>query len=57
MNSEELGRPARRPAFSVLANAAWRATGEPALRPWPEALTDMLRAWRAADPAFPTPTR
>jgi dTDP-4-dehydrorhamnose reductase len=57
MNSEELGRPARRPAFSVLANAAWHATGEPALRPWPEALTDMLRAWRAADPAFPTPTR
>jgi dTDP-4-dehydrorhamnose reductase len=57
MNSEELGRPARRPAFSVLANKAWRAAGEPVLRPWPEALTDMLRAWRAVDPAFPMPTR
>jgi dTDP-4-dehydrorhamnose reductase len=57
MSSEELGRPARRPAFSVLANAAWHAAGEPVLRPWPEALTDMLRAWRAVDPAFPMPTR
>ncbi len=55
MSSAELGRPARRPAYSVLANAAWRGAGEPVLRPWPEALTDMLQAWRAVDPAFPVP--
>lgn len=55
MRSAELGRPAPRPAYSVLANAAWGATGEPLLRPWPEALADMLRAWRATDPAFPAP--
>jgi dTDP-4-dehydrorhamnose reductase len=57
MSSEELGRPARRPAYSVLANAAWHAAGEPILRPWPEALTAMLQAWRAADPAFPAAQR
>lgn len=47
MTSEELGRPARRPAYSVLANAAWRAAGRPPLRPWPEALAAMLAALRA----------
>ena len=47
MTSEELGRSARRPAYSVLANAAWRAAGRPPLRPWPEALAAMLAALRA----------
>jgi dTDP-4-dehydrorhamnose reductase len=57
IGSQELGRPARRPAYSVLATAAWEAAGEPRLRPWPEALADMLQAWRAADPAYPSPGR
>lgn len=55
--SYELDRPARRPAYSVLANAAWAAAGQQRLRPWPEALEDMLRAWRAADAAFPATSR
>lgn len=42
ITSEELKRPARRPAYSVLENAAWRAAGLPSLRPWSEALADML---------------
>jgi len=57
ITSQELARPARRPAFSVLANTAWAAAGEGCLRPWPEALADMLRTWREADPAFPAPLR
>jgi dTDP-4-dehydrorhamnose reductase len=57
ISSQELARPARRPAYSVLANAAWAAAGEPRLRPWPEALADMLHAWRAVDPACPSPPR
>ena len=46
ITSDELNRPARRPAYSVLENAAWRAAGLPPLRPWPEALADMLVALR-----------
>ena len=38
----ELGRPARRPAYSALANVAWQAAGLSPLRPWPEALAAML---------------
>jgi dTDP-4-dehydrorhamnose reductase len=57
ISSAELGRPARRPAYSVLDNAAWRAAGEPSLRPWREALADMLQEWRAVDPAFPVLSR
>jgi dTDP-4-dehydrorhamnose reductase len=47
MTSAELDRPARRPTYSVLAPAAWQAAGERPLRPWPEALADMLAGWRA----------
>jgi len=42
MTSAELDRPARRPAYSVLGNAAWTAAGLAPLRPWPEALAAML---------------
>jgi len=46
ITSDELNRPARRPAYSVLENAAWKAAGFPPLRPWPEALAAMLVALR-----------
>ncbi|HJQ46139.1 MAG TPA: dTDP-4-dehydrorhamnose reductase [Amycolatopsis sp.] len=39
-------RPARRPAYSVLSNEAWRAAGLTPLRPWREA----LHAYFAAAP-------
>ncbi|MFA5027699.1 MAG: dTDP-4-dehydrorhamnose reductase [Candidatus Methylomirabilota bacterium] len=49
ITSERLARAAPRPAYSVLANRAWQAAGEPPLRPWPEALGEMLRRVGAAD--------
>ncbi|MBI3179371.1 MAG: dTDP-4-dehydrorhamnose reductase [Deltaproteobacteria bacterium] len=45
--SAELGAKARRPAYSVLDNAAARAAGVAALRPWQEGLADYMRARRA----------
>ena len=51
ISSRELARPARRPAYSVLANGAWERAGLSVLRPWPQALAAMLEAWRAAGPA------
>jgi dTDP-4-dehydrorhamnose reductase len=50
ISSRELARPARRPAYSVLANGAWERAGLSVLRPWPQALAAMLEAWRAAGP-------
>src|SRR5262249_20195867 len=38
ITSQEFGRPARRPGYSVLAGAAFGALGLPPLRPWREAL-------------------
>ena len=49
ITSEELNRPARRPAYSVLENSAWKAAGLPPLRPWPEALADMLDALKGVN--------
>src|SRR5262245_20530459 len=43
VSSREYGAAARRPAYSVLAPAAYTAIGRPALRPWQEALADYLR--------------
>lgn len=41
--SEALARKARRPAYSVLDNANYRAAGYSDLRPWQEALADYLK--------------
>jgi dTDP-4-dehydrorhamnose reductase len=49
MTTTELNRPARRPARSVLADAAWKAAGLPPLRPWPEALAAMLARLKPVD--------
>src|SRR5205085_2940460 len=49
----ELGRPAPRPANSVLSGAAWAATGLRPLRPWREALAEHLAA--ALPSAAPEP--
>jgi dTDP-4-dehydrorhamnose reductase len=34
--------PARRPAYSVLDNARWRALGHPPLRDWRAALAEFV---------------
>ncbi len=43
ITSEALARKARRPAYSVLDKANYRAAGYPDLRPWQEALADYLK--------------
>lgn len=42
ITSLQLGRPARRPAFSVLRNYCLELEGLPPLRPWQEALREFL---------------
>ena len=51
ITSEMLGTRARRPAYSVLANAAWSALGLPLLRPWEMALRDRLARAEPSPPA------
>ena len=53
ITSAELGRLAPRPSFSVLAGHAWGRAGFPPLRPWPEALAAMLKAWQATGVKLP----
>lgn len=43
IGSAELGAPARRPAYSVLSGERCAALGLPPLRPWREALAELLR--------------
>jgi dTDP-4-dehydrorhamnose reductase len=43
IRSAELGAPARRPAYSVLSNERAVALGLAPLRPWREALAELLR--------------
>jgi dTDP-4-dehydrorhamnose reductase len=42
MTTAELGRPAPRPANSVLSGAAWAAAGLPPLRAWRDALAERM---------------
>jgi dTDP-4-dehydrorhamnose reductase len=44
IRTEDLAAPARRPAYSVLDNARYRSLGLVPLRPWREALQEMLAA-------------
>jgi dTDP-4-dehydrorhamnose reductase len=43
ITTAELGSAARRPAYSVLSSARYRELGGPPLRPWREAVAEMLR--------------
>jgi len=42
VSSEEFGAPAKRPRYSVMANAAYEAMGFKPLRPWGDALAEYL---------------
>jgi dTDP-4-dehydrorhamnose reductase len=44
MTSDELDRPAPRPAWSVLGHDRWAEAGLPSLRPWREALVAAMPA-------------
>ncbi|GAA2798307.1 dTDP-4-dehydrorhamnose reductase [Saccharopolyspora taberi] len=43
ITTRRIARPARRPAWSVLSDAAWRATRLPPLPPWRESLRTAIR--------------
>jgi dTDP-4-dehydrorhamnose reductase len=43
IRAEQLGRPAARPAYSVLSNERYRSFGLEPLRPWQDALAELLR--------------
>jgi len=49
ITSVQLSLPARRPGYSALENAAWKAAGLPSLRLWKEALADMLSALKTVN--------
>jgi dTDP-4-dehydrorhamnose reductase len=44
IRAADLALPAARPAYSVLSNERWRGLGLQPLRPWREALAEMLKA-------------
>ena len=44
IRAQDLGAAARRPAYSVLDNSRYRELGLPPLRPWRDALREMLAA-------------
>lgn len=46
ITSEELGRPAKRPAYSVMDNARFRRASGFRMRKWEEALEDYVKNWR-----------
>jgi len=46
ITSEELGRPARRPAYSVMDNSKFRKASGFKMRKWEEALEDYVKNWR-----------
>jgi dTDP-4-dehydrorhamnose reductase len=48
IQTSEYPTPARRPAYSVLANQRWAVLGEPPLRPWNEALGEYVAEMMAA---------
>ena len=49
IGAAELALPARRPVYSVLDTARYRALGLPALRPWREALADCVQPGSGPD--------
>ena len=46
VSTEEFGRPAPRPVYSVLSTAEWRAAGLQPLPPWHDALRSAMRMAR-----------
>ncbi|MEH1015139.1 dTDP-4-dehydrorhamnose reductase [Micromonospora sp. CPCC 206060] len=53
VGSDRFPRPARRPAYSVLAHQRWAAAGLPPLPHWQDALTAALTDRRSATEATP----
>ncbi|KIZ15888.1 dTDP-4-dehydrorhamnose reductase [Streptomyces natalensis] len=56
ITSQELARPAARPAHGVLGHAAWRAAGIEPIRHWRAALTEAFPALLAAERQRPPGT-